>query len=100
MREGRYTSFAEFWPFYVSEHSRSATRVLHLIGTAAGIALMVYLIATARWGLFCDASARNASGAIPLKIWGETLESQKELKPGLWGITGKLEMFQDRAQFV
>ena len=50
--------------------------------------------------LFCDASARNASGTIPLKIWGEVLESQKELKPGLWGITGKLEMFQDRSQFV
>ncbi len=50
--------------------------------------------------LFCDASARNASGSITLKIWGETLESQKELKPGLWGITGKLETFQDRSQFV
>jgi hypothetical protein len=50
--------------------------------------------------LFCDASARNASGTITLKIWGETLETQKEIKPGLWGITGKLEMFQDRAQFV
>lgn len=50
--------------------------------------------------LFCDASARNATGTIALKIWGETLESQKEIKPGLWGITGKLEMFQDRTQFV
>src|SRR5918911_377330 len=50
--------------------------------------------------LFCDASARNATGAIALKIWGETLETQKELKPGLWGITGKLETFQDRSQFV
>jgi len=50
--------------------------------------------------LFCDASARNATGSITLKIWGETLEAQKEIKPGLWGITGKLETFQDRAQFV
>ena len=50
--------------------------------------------------LFCDASARNATGTIALKIWGETLEAQKELKPGLWGITGKLETFQDRPQFV
>lgn len=50
--------------------------------------------------LFCDASARNASGTIALKIWGEVIETQKELKPGLWGITGKLEMFQDRQQFV
>jgi hypothetical protein len=50
--------------------------------------------------LFCDASARNASGSIALKIWGEVLETQKEIKPGLWGITGKLEVFQDKNQFV
>jgi hypothetical protein len=50
--------------------------------------------------LFCDASARNASGSIALKIWGEVLETQKEIKPGLWGVTGKLELFQDRQQFV
>ena len=50
--------------------------------------------------LFCDASARNATGLLNLKIWGETLESQKEIKPGLWGITGRLETFQDRTQFV
>ena len=50
--------------------------------------------------LFCDASARNATGSIALKIWGETREAQGELKPGLWGITGKLETFQDRSQFV
>ncbi|HEU4872951.1 MAG TPA: hypothetical protein VFT44_07620, partial [Pyrinomonadaceae bacterium] len=50
--------------------------------------------------LFCDASARNATGGIALKIWGETREAQGELKPGLWGITGKLETFQDRSQFV
>ena len=50
--------------------------------------------------LFCDASARNASGSLTLKIWGEILETQKEIKPGLWGITGKLETYQDRSQFV
>lgn len=50
--------------------------------------------------LFCDASARNATGSLALKIWGEVLETQKEIKPGLWGITGKLEIFQDRQQFV
>ena len=186
MSEERYKSFSEFWPFYVAEHSRPATRWLHLIGTTAGIALLVYLIASGRWWLFpawlysglrlrlarafsdreeqagdvqisalvvhgrlqddrvdaneakvlmrgnipipeiphgedlwlmvlvtsvrerrtqqgrlfCDASARNATGTIALKIWGEILETQKEIKPGLWGITGKLETFQDRSQFV
>ncbi len=49
---------------------------------------------------FCDATARNATGSLPLKIWGETLDAWKEIKPGLWGITGKLETFQERSQFV
>lgn len=49
---------------------------------------------------FCDAIARNATGSLPLKIWGETLELWKEFKPGLWGLTGRLESFQDRPQFV
>src|ERR1700752_5049872 len=50
--------------------------------------------------LFCDVSARNATGSLNLKIWGEALETQKEIKPGLWGITGRLELFQARPQFV
>ena len=49
---------------------------------------------------FADAVARNATGSLALKIWGETLEVWKEIKPGLWGITGRLETFQDRTQFV
>jgi len=49
---------------------------------------------------FADATARNATGSLPLKIWGETLDVWKEIKPGLWGITGRLESFQDRVQFV
>ena len=49
---------------------------------------------------FADATARNATGSLPLKIWGETLEVWKEIKPGLWGITGRLESYQDRSQFI
>ena len=49
---------------------------------------------------FCDATARNATGSLALKIWGETLDIWKEIKPGLFGIAGTLETFQDRPQFV
>ncbi|MDQ1637645.1 MAG: 3-5 exonuclease [Pyrinomonadaceae bacterium] len=49
---------------------------------------------------FCDATARNATGSLPLKIWGETLDIWKELKPGLFGIAGTLETYQERPQFV
>ena len=49
---------------------------------------------------FRDASARNSTGNLPLKIWAEVLEGREDLRPGLWGVTGKLESFQDRNQFV
>ena len=48
----QYKSFAEFWPFYVAEHSKPLTRALHAIGTSAGLILMVGVIAIGRWRLF------------------------------------------------
>src|SRR5689334_5942155 len=50
--------------------------------------------------LFCDAQARNASGNLVLKIWGETIEKWGPLKPGLWGVTGHCDTYQDRQQFI
>ncbi len=29
----KYLTFSEFWPFYVAEHSRRGTRILHFLGT-------------------------------------------------------------------
>ena len=49
---------------------------------------------------FHDAVARNGTGILALKIWGEVVEGQNPIKPGLWGITGRLEAYQDRSQFV
>ncbi|HLM55542.1 MAG TPA: DUF962 domain-containing protein [Pyrinomonadaceae bacterium] len=42
-------TFGEFWPFYVREHSRPATRALHAAGTLASTALLVGLAAAGRW---------------------------------------------------
>ena len=50
--------------------------------------------------VFHEANARNVTGSIPLKIWGDISESRQEIRSGLWGITGRLEVFQDRPQFV
>ncbi|MEL7690686.1 DUF962 domain-containing protein [Citromicrobium bathyomarinum] len=51
MTERTYTSFREFWPFYLREHSRPATRRLHYVGTAIVIALAVATVATQHWWL-------------------------------------------------
>jgi hypothetical protein len=46
------------------------------------------------------AVARNASGRIALKIANEIVEAGGPLKPGLFGIVGRLEAFQNQPQFV
>lgn len=51
MRAREYKSFAEFWPYYVSEHSKPGTRLLHLIGTVIAVGLAVWFVATGRWWL-------------------------------------------------
>ena len=33
----RFASFAEFYPFYLSEHSRAGCRRLHFVGTSLAI---------------------------------------------------------------
>ena len=52
MSAQRYNSFAEFWPFYLREHSHPGTRLLHLIGTITGTVVMIYFIFSGRWYLF------------------------------------------------
>ncbi len=48
--ESRFQSFEEFWPFYVREHSKKSTRVLHFIGTTAAMACAVGgLVTRRRW---------------------------------------------------
>lgn len=44
----RIQAFEEFWPFYVSQHRRHGTRVLHFLGTSLGLLLFAAAVATAR----------------------------------------------------
>ncbi len=45
----RYATFAEFWPFYLREHSRPRTRALHYVGTSLVVAIAIFAIVTGRW---------------------------------------------------
>lgn len=48
----RFQTYAEFWDFYVLEHSQPATRYLHFAGTSLGILLLVWLVGRGTWYYF------------------------------------------------
>ena len=48
----RYNSFADFYPFYLSEHAKRATRRIHFAGSSLALALLLAALVTGRFGLF------------------------------------------------
>jgi hypothetical protein len=49
MSESRFTSFREFYPFYLQEHSNKTCRRLHFIGTSLVLALLAAVVITGNW---------------------------------------------------
>ena len=48
-------TFAEFWPFYLREHSKPVTRRLHFVGTTLSLCFFAYAIAAGRSWFFLGA---------------------------------------------
>lgn len=46
-----FSSFREFYPFYLGEHRNATSRRLHVIGTSVTLAVLAYAVASARWWL-------------------------------------------------
>lgn len=53
-----FRSFAEFYPFYLGEHSNRTCRRLHFVGSTLALACLAAMLATGQWrylllGLLC-----------------------------------------------
>jgi hypothetical protein len=47
----RFDSFAQFYPFYLSEHSRRSTRRIHFVGSALALVLLAMALLSRSLGL-------------------------------------------------
>ncbi len=45
----RYTNYKDFFPYYLREHSKKNTRILHYIGTGLGQIILWSSILTQNW---------------------------------------------------
>ncbi|MCY1223538.1 hypothetical protein D9M71_229720 [compost metagenome] len=45
----RFQSFAEFYPFYLQEHSNDTCRRLHYVGSLLVLGILGYALATQQW---------------------------------------------------
>lgn len=90
----RYTSFAEFYPFYLGEHSNPVCRRLHFIGSTGVLLLLAFAIYSGNpWWLL----------ALPLMGYGFAWVGHfffEKNKPAtftypLWSFIGDWVMYKD-----
>ena len=49
--EKRFNTFADFYPFYLGEHTNRTSRRLHFVGTSIGILMLLTALVTQMWWL-------------------------------------------------
>lgn len=59
----KYKSLAEFYPYYMREHSNRTCRRLHFVGTTIGLVLFALALATQTWWLIAVALVQGYAWA-------------------------------------
>jgi hypothetical protein len=98
MAEQDFRTFEEFWPFYVKEHSKKATRILHFIGTTGAMACVAGGLLTKRRWLLALAPVVGYGGAWVSHFF---IEGNKPatFKYPLWSLRADFVMWSKMVRF-
>ncbi len=98
MADQEFRTFEEFWPFYVKEHQKKATRILHFVGTTTAMACVAGgLLTKRRWLL----AVAPVAGYAPAWIGHFFVEGNKpaSFKHPLWSLRADLVMWTKMVRF-
>ena len=87
----RIQTYAEFWPYYLREHSRAGSRALHYVGSVCGIAALVAAVFVSPWFLLIGLVV----GYGPAWIGHFVIEKNRPATFGhpLWSLISDYRMF-------
>ena len=89
--EQRLDSFEAFWPHYLREHARPATRAVHVAGSWAAAAVLFTGVVTGRWWLALLAVVIGYGAAWVSHLFIERNRPATFTYP-LWSLRGDMRM--------
>ena len=98
MSDNDFRTFEEFWPFYVKEHSKKSTRVVHFIGTTAAMACVAGGLLTKKRWLLAVAPVAGYGGAWFSHFFIEH-NKPATFKYPLWSLRADFVMWSKMVRF-
>ncbi len=90
----KYTTFSEFYPFYLSEHSNRTCRRLHFLGSTLALVCLATLLATGNgWWLLTGLVA--GYGCAWIGHFGFEKNRPASFKQPLFSFMGDWVMYKD-----
>lgn len=87
----RIRTYAEFWPFYLREHSKAVTRWMHFVGTSVGLAIAGVAISQGRPSLILG-SLVSSYGMAWASHFGIEKNRPATFKYPLWSFISDFRM--------